>query len=100
MAIRVNDRHLSNIEYENTFSILNQYLTSKIKRFPKRYRSYLSRPFNTVLNDVYKDIMQMTYLYEEGKEKSIERYRLGIQISQIMAVAVPNEFDHYIKDKL
>ena len=88
MAIRVNDRHLSNIEYENTFSILNQYLTSKIKRFPKRYRSYLSRPFNMVLNDVYKDIMQMTYLYEEGKEKSIKRYRLGVQILQKINIII------------
>lgn len=88
MAIRVNDRHLSNIEYENTFSILNQYLTSKIKRFPKRYESYLRIPFNMVLNDTYKDIMQMTYLYEEGKEKSIERYRLGIQILQKMNIII------------
>lgn len=45
---------------------------------------------------------------EEQRNKALERLHnhkdvgicLGSQISQIMAVAVPNEFDHYIKDVL
>lgn len=45
---------------------------------------------------------------QEDRERALERLHnheyvgicLGSQISQIMAVAVPNDFDHYIKDVL
>lgn len=80
MSVRVNDRHLSDIEYENTYSILNQYISNKIKRLPKRYNHFLGEPFNELLNDIYEDIMKMTYLYLNGKSHSIDRYRLGIKI--------------------
>lgn len=175
MSVRVNDRHLSDIEYENTYGKLNEYIPSKLKRLPKRYRHFLGQPFNEVLNNIYTDFARRRvnsfiedakreyggenlyalvfdfksyfdsipheqcyrvlkkYLYderlveltigiiesyklrniatmddEEQRNKTLERLHnhkdvgicLGSQISQIMAVAVPNEFDHYIKDVL
>ena len=50
----------------------------------------------------------MTIETEELRKKALEKLYshkekgicLGSQISQIMAVAVPNEFDHFVKDKL
>lgn len=80
MSVRVNDRHLSDIEYENTFSIFNQYISNKLRNLPKRYRRFLGEPFNNILNEIYEDIMKMTSLYLDGKPTSIERYRLGIGI--------------------
>lgn len=80
MSVRVNDRHLSDIEYENTFSIFNQYISNKLRNLPKRYRHFLGEPFNNILNEIYEDIIKMTSLYLDGKPTSIERYRLGIGI--------------------
>jgi hypothetical protein len=80
MSVRVNDRHLSDIEYENTFSIFNQYISNKLRNLPKRYRHFLGEPFNNILNEIYEGIMKMTSLYLDGKPTSIERYRLGIGI--------------------
>lgn len=80
MSVRVNDRHLSDIEYENTFSIFNQYISNKLRNLPKRYRHFLGEPFNDILNEIYEDIMKMTSLYLDGKPSSIERYRLGVGI--------------------
>lgn len=76
MSVRVNDRHLSDIEYENTYSKLNEYISSKLRRLPKRYSYFLSRPFNNVLNNIYRDIIELTNLYMSGKQKGIDRYRL------------------------
>jgi hypothetical protein len=76
MSVRVNQRHLSDIEYENTFTKLNGYLSNKLKRIPKRHRYYLAEPFNKILNKCYKNIMLITNLYMSKKSKSIERYRL------------------------
>lgn len=80
MSVRVNDRHLSDIEYENTFSIFNKYISDKLRHLPKRYRHFLGKPFNETLNEIYGDIIKMTTLYLNGKSTSVERYRLGISI--------------------
>lgn len=80
MSVRVNDRHLSDIEYENTFSIFNKYISDKLRHLPKRYRHFLGKPFNETLNEIYGDIIKMTTLYLNDKSTSVERYRLGISI--------------------
>ena len=80
MSVRVNDRHLSDIEYENTFSIFNKYISDKLRHLPKRYRHFLGKPFNETLNEIYGDIIKMTTLYLNSKSTSVERYRLGISI--------------------
>lgn len=80
MSVRVNDRHLSDIEYENTYGKLNEYISSKLKRLPKRYRHFLGQPFNEVLNNIYRDIIELTNLYMIGKYKSIDRYRVCVKI--------------------
>lgn len=80
MAVRVNDRHLSDIEYENTYGKLNDYIASKIRRLPKRYGHFLGEPFNAVMNEIYRDIIRLTSLYFTGKTKSVERYRLCAEI--------------------
>lgn len=87
MSVRVNDRHPSDIEYENTFSIFNQYISNKLRNLPKRYRHFLGEPFNNILNEIYEDIIKMTYLYLDGKPTSIERYRLGIGILKKIEIA-------------
>lgn len=74
--IRVNDRHTSSIEYENTYGKLNKYLSDKLKRVPARYAHYLREPFNGLLNDIYRDIMELTNDYVADKKlQSVERYR-------------------------
>jgi len=80
MSVRVNDRHLSDIEYENTYGKINEYISLKLKGLPKRYRYFLGKPFNKVLNDIYRDIIELTNLYMIGKGKSIARYRLCVKI--------------------
>lgn len=80
MSVRVNDRHLSDIEYENTFSVFNKYISDKLRHLPKRYRHFLGKPFNKTLNEIYGNIIKMTTLYLNGKSTSVERYRLGISI--------------------
>lgn len=80
MSVRVNDRHLSDIEYENTYGKLNEYISSKLKRLPKRYRYFLGQPFNEVLNNIYRDIIELTNLYMIGKYKSVDRYRVCVKI--------------------
>ena len=76
MSVRVNQRHLSDIEYEKSFTKLNDYLANKLKHAPKRHYHYLVEPFNRILNKVYKNIMTITNLHLNKKSKSIERYRL------------------------
>lgn len=79
--IRVNDRHLSSIEYENTYGKLNAYLSDKLRRVPGRYAHFLREPFNNLLNDIYIDIMELTNVYvSEKKIQSMERYRKCIDI--------------------
>lgn len=80
MSVRVNDRHISDIEYENTFSKLNQYLIDKLKRLPKRYRHFLRDPFNHALMEGYKEIMNMTNEFLQNKKQGVNRYRSCVKI--------------------
>ena len=75
MAVRVNDRHTSDIEYENTFSQFNAYVSAKLKKVPKRYKRCLVKPFNEALNRTYRMIMEVTDEYINGKKQGISRYR-------------------------
>lgn len=82
MSVRVNDRHLSDIEYENTYGKLNEYISLKLRKLPRRYIHFLGKPFNEVLNSIYRDIIELTNLYMLGKHKSVDRYRLCAKILQ------------------
>lgn len=63
------------MEYENTFTDVNAYISGKIKALPKRYRHYLGEPMNRALNRTYKTIMEVSYEYIIGKKQSVSRYR-------------------------
>lgn len=80
LSVRVNDRHLSDIEYENTYSALYLYISNKIKHLPKRYKYFLGKPFNDALNNIYEEITKMTFLYLNENAKGSNRYKLGVQI--------------------
>ena len=82
MAVRANQRRISDTEYENTYEKIYVYITDKIKRSPMRHSKYLGEPFLNVMNKAYKDIMQMTTLYNSGKAKSIERLRLCFTVCE------------------
>lgn len=88
MAVRVNDRHTSDIEYENTFSQFNAYVSEKLKRVSKRYGRCLVRPFNEALNRTYKDIMEATDEYTEDKKQSVSRYRKCAVILHDMEILI------------
>lgn len=76
MSVRANSRRISDTEYENTYEKMYVYITGKIKYLPLRYNKYLGKPFMEALNRTYKNIMSMTTLYNLGKGKSIDRFRL------------------------
>lgn len=95
MSVRVNQRHLSDIEYENAFTKLNGYLSNKLKRIPKRHRYYLAEPFNKTLNKIYKNIMSITYLYQIKKSKSIDRYRLCKETIELFETVISYSYYYW-----
>lgn len=85
MSVRVNDRHISEIEYENTFSKLNSYISGKLMSVPKRYSYYLTHPFNKALNNTYVLIMEVTNAYISGNGTSSSRYAKCGEILKCMS---------------
>lgn len=89
--------YFDNIPHEQCYRVLKKYL-------------YDERLVNLTIGIIesYKLRSIATIKDENQRNKALERLHnhkdvgicLGSQISQVMAVAVPNEFDHYIKDVL
>lgn len=76
MSVRVNDRRISDIEYENTYSKFYDYILNRMKRVPRRYERYITDPINKILNEIYHNISQATILYIQKKHRSVDRYRV------------------------
>ncbi len=76
MSVKKNDRHLSCLEYENTFTKIYNLLIRRIEKIPIRYNLHLSIPFQNVLNDIYKNIMELSNIYLHFVRWGIDRYRL------------------------
>lgn len=76
MSVKKNDRHVSCLEYENTFTKIYNLLIIKIKKIPIRYNIHLSIPFQNILNEIYKDIMELSNLYLHSPKWGIDRYRM------------------------
>ena len=89
--------YFDSIPHEQCYRVLNKYVSDKrlVDLTIGIIESYKLREIQSVQSEQErKNLLEQLYNH---KEKGI---CLGSQISQIMAVAVPNEFDHYIKDKL
>lgn len=89
--------YFDSIPHEQCYRVLNKYVSDKrlVNLTIGIIESYKLREIQSVKSEEERKIL-LERLYNH-QEKGI---CLGSQISQIMAVAVPNEFDHYIKDKL
>jgi len=84
------------IPHSTCYNVLNQYysdarLVNLILEIVKSYQ----RPNILKISDDSERELQLNLL-ENNKQKGI---CLGSQISQILALVVPNKLDHYIKDK-
>lgn len=85
------------IPHEQCYRVLKKYISDDrlVDLTIGIIESYKLRSIMTIeTEELRKKALEKLYSH---KEKGI---CLGSQISQIMAVAVPNEFDHFIKDKL
>ncbi len=75
IAVRANERRLSELEYENTYFKLYQYLADKAKRIPSRYQQILGVGFNNALNDVFDEIINLSS-FDAQKRTCADRYRV------------------------
>ena len=75
ISVRANARRLSELEYENSYFKLYQYLADKTKRIPSRYQQVLGMGFNNALNDVFDEIINMSS-FDVSKRTCADRYRV------------------------
>ena len=75
IAVRANERRLSELEYENTYFKLYQYLADRTKRIPSRYQQILGAGFNNALNDVFDEIINLSS-FDAQKRTCADRYRV------------------------
>lgn len=89
--------YFDSIPHEQCYRVLKKYLSDErlVNLTIGIIESYKLRQISTIENgEQRQEALDKLYAH---KDVGI---CLGSQISQIMAVAVPNEFDHYIKDVL
>ena len=84
MSIKLSQRRVSEIEYENTFYKVYTYITEKVRHLPKRHMHYIGEPVNRNLNSIYEKIMKCTDYYIHGKDISVDRYRACAEILKDM----------------
>ena len=89
--------YFDSIPHEQCYRVLKKYISDKrlVDLTIGIIESYKLRSIMSIESEKQRE-RALKKLYNH-QERGI---CLGSQISQIMAVAVPNEFDHYIKDKL
>ena len=75
IAVRANERRLSELEYENTYFKLYQYLADRIKRIPSRYQQILGMGFNNALNELFDEIIILSS-FDVSKRTCADRYRV------------------------
>lgn len=89
--------YFDSIPHEQCYRVLKKYVSDErlVNLTIGIIESYKLRSIKSIdLPEKRETALKRLYNHQE---KGI---CLGSQISQIMAVAIPNEFDHYIKDKL
>lgn len=79
LSVKVNDRKISDIEYENTYSKLYDYIYNKVVHMPNRHHDLLGIRVINAINDLYDDIDIITKLFFDGKKKSVDRYRICVK---------------------
>ena len=82
MSVKVNDRKISDIEYENTYSKLYDYIYNKVIHIPNRHHDLLGLEVINSLNAIYDDIDTITQLFFDGKRKGVDRYRRCVKTLQ------------------
>lgn len=85
------------IPHQTCFNVLNQYykdtqISNLIMEVVKSYQ----RP--TIMK--IKDKIERIEMLQKLENNELNGICLGSQISQILALVVPNELDHFIKDKM
>lgn len=71
MSVRVNDRRLSELEYENTYYKIYSDLAARISRIPVRYRVHLANGMNDTINKLLNTVTSISL----AKKNSAEKYR-------------------------
>lgn len=59
MSVLKNKRGIARTEFENTFTKLYQYSAIQTKKVSKRRRKWLSYPIDTIMNRVYRNLMNI-----------------------------------------
>lgn len=93
--IRVNDRNLSQLEYENTFGKIYRYLTMKLEHIPVRWQRFFGDPFVKVLNQTYIAISDLTFLFEQGKGQSAERYGKCAEVIDLLGEIINFSYTYW-----
>lgn len=87
--------YFDSISHEQCYNVLNKYIEDAriVNLIIGIIESYKLKEINLIT-----DACERQAAIEKLRSHKCVGICLGSQISQIMAVAVPNEFDHYIKD--
>lgn len=109
--IRVNDRKLSELEFENTFYKIYDYILHKVTRLPERHGRFIGIMINRSLNDVYQSVYKLSSAYITRTRTKKERAELSyaaindlediirmFYLMQVLSLTHQNEIKH-ITDK-
>lgn len=89
--------YFDSIPHKTCYEILKKYISDE--RLIHITMEYIKAPNKTQINKI-KDKKEKQEMLEKLKNNELCGICLGSQISQIMALIVPNEIDHYIKEKM
>lgn len=75
MSVIRSKRHISQFEYENTFTNLYQFSAEQTSKIPKRKNKWLCTDIDGIMNNAYNLIMEINegYFSTEDKEESISK---------------------------
>lgn len=76
MSIRVSDRRVSEIEFENTGSKICDYIRQKLDKVPVRYRRNFAIPFANCLAEFEHTIIRLADDFLESSKKNFVRSEL------------------------
>lgn len=72
MSVIRSRRHISDTEYENTFMQLYAFSREKTSRLPKRKQRWLGTDIDLIMNQTYRNIMDINECYFRNKDEKLE----------------------------